>query len=266
MKCYLSPSENGRRLTRGRTVVTRALARFASGFTSGLAILSCLLAQQTQAADGWYTAGSLSIGAADLHNSSSRGTLGTGELIAGLVDGQFKHRREVDTVAGIGFGIGHRSQRWSLEAEALWRVRTDWDLAAPTPSIRTVTNIHTNISNITLLLNLSRHFNTQGTWQWQVGGGMGVGFNRFDTDYKERAIPGETDELEIRSSGSSEQFVWNLSAGVSRSLGKGWRGRLRYRYIDLGKLEVGPFAGRSARLVGRHSAHELQFTLVRLGR
>lgn len=242
--------------------MTRVVARF----SLAIAVVGCLLSQQTRAQEGWYTAGTLSIGAADLHNSSSRGTLGTAERIGGFVDGQFKHSREVDTVAGIGVGIGRRSARWSLEAEALWRVRTDWDLAAPTPSIRTVTNIHTNISNITLSLNLSRHFNNQGIWQWELGAGMGVGFNRFDTDYKERAIPGERDELEIRASSSSEQFVWNLSAGVSRGLGQGWRGRLRYRYVDLGMLKIGPFEGRSARLVGRHSTHELQFTLVRLAR
>jgi opacity protein-like surface antigen len=229
-----------------------------------MALLGCLWANAIQAEQRWYTAGTLSIGAADLHNSSSRGTLGTGQLINGLVDGQFKHSREVDTVAGIGASFGRTGPRWSLETETLWRVRTDWDLAAPTPSIRTVTNIHTNINNITLLLNLSRHWGRQGPWQWHVGGGIGVAFNRFETDYKERAIPGESDEVEVQADSRSEQFAWNLSAGVSRQFNNRWQGRLRYRYMDLGNLEVGPFEGRSARVVGRHSVHELQLTLVRL--
>lgn len=212
----------------------------------------------------WFTAGTLSIGAADLHNSSSRGTLGTGQVIGDFVDGRLKNSQEVDVAAGIGASIGFTRAHWSLEAEVLWRVRTDWDLSAPSPSIRTVTNIQTNISNATLLLNLSRRWGSAQTWQWQLGGGLGVAFNRFKTDYKEREIPGEREEIEITADRRSQHLAWNLSASASRNLGKRWRGRIRYQYLDLGNIEAGPFVGRDVKVFSRHSTHELQLTLIRL--
>lgn len=232
---------------------------------SSLAVSACIWSSNSRAEqDQWFTAGTLSIGAADLHNSSSRGTLGTGQLIDGYVDGRLKNSREVDSSAGIGTSIGVNRAAWTLEAELLWRVRTDWDLSAPSPSIRTVTNIQTNISNTTLLLNLSRRWGQVNAWQWQLGGGLGIAFNRFETDYKERAIPGERDEIEIKTDRRSQQLAWNLSASMSHKLGDRWRGRIRYQYVDLGKLEAGPFADRNVKVFSRHSSHELQFTLIRL--
>lgn len=253
-------------LTRGQTLVTNRNTSFANLIlVSSLAVSACVWSSNSRAElDQWFTAGTLSIGAADLHNSSSRGTLGTGQQIDGFVDGRLKNSQEVDTAAGIGASIGVNRAAWSLEAEVLWRVRTDWDLSAPSPSIRTVTNIQTNVSNTTVLLNLSRRWGNANAWQWQLGGGLGVAFNRFETDYKEREIPGERDEVEITADRRSQQLAWNLSASVSRTLGKRWQGRIRYQYLDLGKIEAGPFVGRNVKVFSRHSTHELQFTLIRL--
>ncbi len=219
----------------------------------------------------WFTAATLSVGAADIHNSSHRNTLGTGQVIGNFVDGKLVHRREVDTVAGIGASLGVTRNRWQLETELLWRVRTDWDLSAPTPSIRTVTNVQTNISNTTLLLNLARRWGDDSRgWQWQAGFGMEVAFNQFESKYKERQIPGERAEQIFKADASSQEFAWNVSIGVARPLSPRWHGRLRYRYMDLGKIAVSGFSDgnelRDAKFVGRHSVHELQLTLVRLGR
>ncbi len=254
--------------TRGQTLVNYLYIRVIK-FTlmTGLAVCTNSWASNAHAEQKqWFTAGTLSIGAADLHNSSSRGSLGTGQVIGGFVDGRLRNSQEVDAAAGIGASIGFNRSHWSLEAEVLWRVRTDWDLSAPSPSIRTVTNIQTNISNATFMLNLSRRWGNANAWQWQLGGGLGVAFNRFETDYKEREIPGEREEIEITADRRSQQLAWNLSASMSRKLGKRWRGRIRYQYLDLGNIEAGPFVGRDVKVFSRHSTHELQFTLIHLWR
>ena len=66
-------------------------------------------------------------------------------------------------------------------------------------------------------------------------------------------------EQRFSDDSSDTEFTYNVIAGVTRAMRGPWTFNLRYRYIDLGELEAGPFPQRAARVSADHMAHELQF-------
>ena len=226
-----------------------------------LAALTFLLAVPAEGAD-WQAAIKLNAGFAAMSGVTDRGTLGTGERIGIDIDGELKQRRTEDVTAGAGAGIGRRFGPWLLEAEYIWRYRTDWDATAPTPTIQAITNIFTNVQTSTLMLNAARTGPFGGHWHWEAGLGAGAVWNRMRSDYIERAVSGVRSERRFERSNTKTGLAWNGFAGLSRAIGQRWRLGLRYRYIDLGELRAGPFETRPARVSADHSAHELQLVLT----
>ena len=230
-----------------------------------LAALALLLADSARSAD-WQLALKLNAGFAEMADVTHRGTLGTGERIGIDVDGELKKRRTEDATAGAGFGIGRKAGDWLLEAEYVWRYRTDWDATAPTPTIGSITNLFTNVQTQTWMLNAARIGGFSPRWGWEAGVGAGVVLNRMQSDHIERAVSGVRRERRVERTNTRTRLAWNAFAGVNRSIGgqrRPWRMGLRYRYIALGKLHAGPFDGRAAELWADHGAHELQLALIR---
>ncbi len=226
-----------------------------------LAVLASVLAGSAKGAE-WQAAVKLNAGFAAMSGVTDRGTLGTGERIGIDIDGELKQRRTEDVAAGVGAAVGRRFGSWLLEAEYVWRYRTDWDATAPTPTIRAITNIFTNVRTSTLMLNAARTGPFGAHWFWEAGLGAGAVWNRMRSDYIERAVSGVRPERRFEGTHIKSSFAWNLFAGTSRAVGQRWRLGLRYRYIDLGKLRVGPFEARPAQVSADHSAHELQLVLT----
>lgn len=210
----------------------------------------------------WQAAVKLNADFAVMSGITHRGTLGTGERIGIDIDGELKQRRTKDVTAGAGAGISRRFGPWLLEAEFVWRYRTDWDATAPTPTIQAITNIFTNAQTSTLMLNAGRSEPFGTHWLWEAGLGAGAVWNRMRSDYIERAVFGVRPERRFERSDTKTSVAWNLFAGVSRAVGQRWRLGLRYRYIDLGNLRAGPFETRPVILRADHRAHELQVALI----
>ena len=224
---------------------------------AALAVLASVLAGPAEGAD-WQAAVKLNAGFAAMSGITDRGTLGTGERIGIDIDGELKQQRTKDVAAGAGVGLGRRFGPWVLEAEYVWRYRTDWDATAPTPTIQAITNIFTNVQTSTFVLNAGRTGPFGTGWLWEAGLGAGAAWNRMRSDYIERAVSGVRPEQRFDRKDTKTSLAWTAFAGVSRAVGQRWRLGLRYRYIDLGELRAGPFETRPARLTADHSAHELQ--------
>lgn len=210
----------------------------------------------------WFAAVKASFGAVTIDDVSHGGSIGTGMLIGNDVDGEIKERSTDDYTAGLGVAAGKRWGNWTLEGEFIYRYRTDWDVVAPTPSIQTITNVFANVETNTLMLNLVRRGVLNRRWSWEVGAGAGLVRNTADAEYIERATPTQPQRT-FDDKKSKTDFSYTLLAGVTRELRGPWTLNVRYRYIDLGELKVGPFPQRPARLSADHRSHEIQFALER---
>ena len=223
-------------------------------------LLLTLVSQPAMADDSeWFIAAKASLGEDTIDNISDGGTIGTGMLIGNDIDGQIVDDEVDDYTAGLGFAVGKRMGNWTIEGEYVYRYRTDWDIAAPTPAIQTITNVFSDVETQTLLVNLIRRGAINQNWSWEAGIGVGVALQSIDADYIERATL-TNPEFRVSDNESDTEFTYNILAGVTRDLGGPWTFNLRYRYIDLGELEAGPFPTRPARVSADHMAHELQFS------
>ena len=217
----------------------------------------------TANAEDWYLAGRVSAGLALMQDITHKGTIGTGAPVGNDFDGSLADEDIDDATAGIGFALGRRFGNWDIEAEFVWRYRTDWDIAATTYSLSTITNVFTNVETSTLLLNATRHIPINVNWAWEVGAGLGIVVNDLEGEYLERAVPGISPEMVFKDSESATDFSWNAIVGISRKLGEAWSVDLRYRYIDLGDLHVGPFTPRLGEVFADYSSHELTLSFKR---
>ena len=214
-------------------------------------------------ADDWYAAAKILGGYATVEDITDKGSIGTGQPVNGITDGDILEEEFDDYVYSVGFSVGKHVGYWALEAELTWRYRSDWDITAPTPAIQTITNVFTNIETTTLLFNAIRRGPINEHWSWEVGAGIGLAYNTLESEYIEREVPGITPEMVFKDPSKNTELTWNVLAGVTRELGGPWTLNVRYRYIDFGDLEVGPFPMRNSKVFGTWSSHEVQFSLER---
>ena len=214
-------------------------------------------------AEDWYLAARVSAGHALMQDITHKGTIGTGAPVGADIDGSLAHENIEDVTGGIGLALGRRFGNWNVEAEFMWRSRTDWDIAATTYSLNAITNVFTNVETSTLLVNATRHIPINDNWAWEVGAGVGLVANDLEGQYIERAVPGITPKLVFEDDARSTDFSWNAIVGISRKLGEAWSVDLRYRYIDLGDLHVGPFTPRLGEVFADYSSHELTLSFKR---
>ncbi len=211
----------------------------------------------------WFVGLNASLGEDTIDGISHGGSIGTGAVIGGQTDGAIRDDEIDDYTAGIGITVGRRSGNWNIAAEFIYRYRTDFDTEVSTPSIQTITNIFADVETSTLLLNASRRGVINRNWSWELGAGAGFVRTNIDADYIEREIPGVSPELRFNDSPTDTEFAYNVFAGVTRDLGGPWTMNLRYRYIDMGDLEAGPFPGRPGRIEAEHTAQEMILSFER---
>ena len=205
----------------------------------------------------WYYGARTTLAAQQLNDTSHHNTIGTGGA-----DGQLADTGVEDLTAGIGFVVGRDLASvpgLRLEAELIWRYRTDWDLRSYTHSIGAVTNVFSDVSTTTLMLNASTQFALSPRWTWEVGAGVGVAVNQVDARLIERRAGAAIQRHEH----TNATFAWGAQLGISRPLSRNWRLGLHYRYLDLGRTEAGPFRLGGEELSADHVAHELQLSLFR---
>ena len=215
------------------------------------------------AADSWYVAGKISGGYATIDDITDKNSIGTGMPVNGIIDGNIVEDEFDDYVYGVGFSVGKRIDYWAVEAELMWRYRSDWDLTVPTPAIQTITNIFTNIETTSLIVNVVRRGPISQQWSWEAGAGIGISFNKLESEYIEREVPGITPEMVFEDTSRSNEFTWNVLFGVTRELGGPWTFNARYRFVDFGDLEAGPYPSRNSKVFAGWSSHEVLVSIER---
>ena len=222
-------------------------------------LVVCGLPAFVQAADvEWYVGGRTSLGRMLMEDARHGDSVGSGQVIGNIGDGAFVDTDARDYSNGIGIAAGLELDRWSLEAELLWRYRSDWDLAAPTPSRGVVSLFRTNYGTTTLFFNGMRRGALGARWHWEAGLGAGLVRKVFDSEFIERGeVRDLPDELVIEDSRTEVDVGWQLLAGLTRSIGERWRLHMRYRYADFGALKAGPYDQRNEHVSGDLQVHEV---------
>jgi len=182
--------------------------------------------------------------------------IGTGELIAGFVDGRLREGRLDDGVAGLGLRIEREYVRWHFGLALAWRYRTDWDLTATTPSISSITNVFSDVETRSATLEVGRHWwRGQNRLAFDVGAGLVR--NRIESEYLEREVPGVRGQLRFEAKETPRDLAWNLTLSWHRPLNDRWQFGVRYRYSNLGDFSTGDFVERPAELSARHRSHDV---------
>ncbi len=188
--------------------------------------------------------------------------IGTGEIIIGLIDGRLREGRLDDGVAGVGLRFERDFAKWHLGLALAWRYRTDWDLTAPTPSIRTVTNVFSDVETRSVTVEVGRHW-WRGKNRFAIDAGAGLVRNRIESEFLEREVPGVRGELRFEAKETPRDLAWNLTLSWHRQLNDRWQLGARYRYSNLGDLSTGDFELRDAELSARHRSHDVVLSFGR---
>jgi opacity protein-like surface antigen len=229
-----------------------------TGLRCGLALVLVTVAFAADAAEiNWYTGIQTSVSRMLMTDNTHGNSIGTGQTIGDVVDGAFTESKVHDWSNGLGATLGLEYGSWRVEAEGIWRYRSDWDLSAATPSIGTVTNVFTNFGTTTVMFNGMRHGHLGGNWNWEAGAGLGVVRKSLDAEYIERAQSRAQPDTIFEDDKTVHDLAWQVFAGVGWQFGEHWSLHTRYRYMDLGDLEAGPFPNRPVRVKGELAAHEL---------
>ena len=225
---------------------------------------SVLPLESSQADEGsWAVALKTSLSLVEVADIDHNGTIGTGRIIDGILDGAIRENQTEDYTAGVGFALIWKFGRWRSELDYTYRYRSDWDIVTTTPSIQSITNIFSDIETHTLMLNLAYRYPISNVWSWEAGAGIGRVQNRINAEYLERAVPGVSSEFRVTDNSFGNEFTYAVFAGLNRKLGDKWQLNMRYRYIDLGDLDIGPFPIRSSAADATFSANEFQVSLER---
>ena len=211
----------------------------------------------------WFGAVRASLAEASFEDTDAHNSIGTGEIINGRLDGRLKESAPNDYSAALSIAAGRRMGNWLMEGEYTYRYRTDWDVSASTDSIQTITNVFTNVESHALMFNLARRGVLTQYWSWEVGAGLGFIRHKLDGAYKERAVPGVRAAVRIDEDDTDSSFTYSAFAGVVRELRGAWSLNIRYRYLDMGEVEISGFGDRTARLSADLIGHEIQFSLER---
>ena len=188
--------------------------------------------------------------------------VGTGQIVEEQIDGRLKQGRIDDIVAGISAGIERSFGKYAIGLDASFRYRTDWDLAAPTPSLQTITNILSDVQATSTILYFGRNWNYRAS-QFTIGAGAGAVFSLVESEYIERENPGIRPLERFTAVDYSVDFSWAGFANWSHPISRNWDIGLGYRYSDLGTLRTGDFIERPGEFETKHTSHDIIISLKR---
>ncbi len=219
---------------------------FAVVLCAGLA-LAVAPPAQAGGKPGYYVA-FRSIGAiASMDGAAGRGFANTLNL-----------QNDSDQVAGLGAAIGYKWNNLPLhsEIEVTHRFRFDFDTRDDGPGDAD-TGYEANVDTTAVLFNLLYDFRLEGSFTPYFGGTLGWARNSADTE--RRVI--NTGVLTSKET-STDNLAWGGMAGVVWDFGERWGADFAYRYINLGEVDTGVFAGGDSVTADDYISHDLLISLL----
>ena len=159
-----------------------------------------------------------------------------------------------DLVGGIGVAIGYD---WSvkgipLRSEIAYHHRFRFDFDVRIDDGVSGDGFENNLSTHVLLVNLFYDIDLGADWRPYVGVGVGWARNVSDVE-RTPLIAGASEQRED----TSDNIAWTAGLGVAYRWSDTWRFELGYRYIDLGTVEMGPFANGTVVEAEDYVSHDI---------
>jgi opacity protein-like surface antigen len=215
---------------------------------SGVAALSILLISMNASAQKSPRA-----------TSSHTGDYLTGLMIGSVADvndvsatgGSLEIRNDEDTVAAIGVALGYNWAKKGFpirsEIEYHYRIRFDFD-----NRITGDAGYENQLATHAVLVNA--YYDWQINRKWAVFAGGGLGWAQNVSEVGRVPLAGGAKE---EQTDRSNNFAWNLAMGAIWSFSKNWDAEFRYRYIDLGEVEAGPYSNGNKITADSYTSHDV---------
>ncbi len=167
-------------------------------------------------------------------------------------------QNDSDEVAGLGGTIGYKWNNLPLhsEIEVTHRFHFDFDTRDDGPADAD-TGYEANVDTIAVLFNLLYDFRLDGRFTPYIGGTLGWAHNSADTE--RRVI--NTGALTTRET-ATDNLAWGGMAGIVWDFDAHWGADFAYRYINLGEVDTGVFAGGDSVTAEDYISHDLLVSLL----
>lgn len=175
----------------------------------------------------------------------------------GSLGGNTTNPDHSDEVAGIGATLGYEASagfgKLRVEIEIHHRFRFDFDENRPIiDNALPQAGLDSDLATTTGLVNLNYRFDLWSFLSPYVGGGLGATYYRADSEFNDFGGLGRSSKV---STGTN--FTWAVNAGMLWQVSDRFDLVLGYRYIDMGEVEFGSFAGGGVEVVADYVSHDV---------
>lgn len=209
--------------------------------------------------------GSMAVAADFQHYVSGKGSVVrlenklTGDALGvGAQDLYHLEHKKSDTVGGLrlayGLSIPFGQNHIRTELEYGFNGKAKLDGRTSTPDL----NYKSDIKSQFIMANVYYDFDLDSNWTPYVG--AGIGYARVKAD---NHVSGAGDSASL--SKSSNNFAWNLTAGVSYEMTENLSIDASYRYTDYGKAKTSGDIGLGAQRYRAHSNSKVRSNELNLG-
>lgn len=211
---------------------------------SGL-FATCAPAAAQDASGGFY-GGLRAIGSiGEIDDVEGNGFAGTARVV-----------NDSDEVAGIAGVFGYRWDTFPLrtEIEAGHRFRFDLDVRDEAPGGDI--DYESNVATTSVVLNAVVEWRNSSAFTPFIGGTVGWARNAADTTRTDLSSGAEASRDQ-----HEDNLAWGGMVGVDWAFAKNWSTELAYRYINLGEVDSGAFAGGDSISTGDYTSHDILLSI-----
>jgi opacity protein-like surface antigen len=214
-------------------------------------LLGSLPTGSAEAKDGFYVTATAIGSLAKTNDAENEGTLG----------GNTTNPDHSDEVAGIGGALGYEATagigKLRAEIEIHYRFRFDFDENRPIiDNALPLAGLDSNLATTTGLVNLNYRLDPGFPLDPYLVVGLGATYYHSDNEFNDFGGLGRSTEV---STGTN--FTWAINAGLLWQASEHVEMVFGYRYIDMGKIEFGSFAGDGIEVSADYVSHDITIGL-----
>lgn len=158
---------------------------------------------------------------------------------------------EATIASSAAIGFDWRRYQVPLRTELEYRYRYHFDIETRSRSTNTFYDTSTRVMH-TVQANIAYELELLDDLDWLVGGGIGWNRSSTTTNRVDTAT-----NVGVSEDAINNALTWHLDVGLNWRFAEQWSVETMYRYVDLGDLDIGPFATGDSVHFDESFSHEL---------